>query len=347
MIYAMISIGLLGFIVWSYIFLMALPYCEIGVKNFAICWNSSTLISTFNSKNLINYTQSAGNKTFQFSSSETTCKKYFNFTSFYEKFNLNIDPKFLEWFIGFSEGDGALLLNKNQPRFVLTQKEGDILYLIQKTLGFGKISYYPNDFYRYIVSNKEDIVKLIYIFNGNLVLLHRINQLSLWIHIFNLKQYYSYPCIMIPILPSLNDGWLSGFIDAEGCFNVSIHNRKNTKTNSRVMLRFILDQKNSESLFKSIYNLFNYGFISLRFKTNNVFRFTINSFEGLVFVRQYLDNFPLKTKKLISYSLWLKILNMILNKEHLDIEGLNIIEKLSKTININNSLTKKIGSSNK
>jgi hypothetical protein len=41
--------------------MMALLYCEIEVINFAICWNSSTLISTFNSKNLINYTQSAGN----------------------------------------------------------------------------------------------------------------------------------------------------------------------------------------------------------------------------------------------------------------------------------------------
>jgi hypothetical protein len=29
--------------------------------NFAICWNSSTLLSTLNSKNLSNYTQSAGN----------------------------------------------------------------------------------------------------------------------------------------------------------------------------------------------------------------------------------------------------------------------------------------------
>lgn len=61
MVYAMLSIGLLGFIVWSF-FMMALPSqrsCD-EVINFAICWNSLVLISTLNSQNLINYTQSAG-----------------------------------------------------------------------------------------------------------------------------------------------------------------------------------------------------------------------------------------------------------------------------------------------
>ena len=45
----MLSIGVLGFIVWSYT--VALPYCEVGVTNLAICWNSLTLVGTFNSKN--------------------------------------------------------------------------------------------------------------------------------------------------------------------------------------------------------------------------------------------------------------------------------------------------------
>lgn len=72
MVYAMFSIGILGFIVWSLLsslnFLIerfyevvALPNCEIRVTNFAICWNSLTLTSTFYSKNLLSYTQSAGN----------------------------------------------------------------------------------------------------------------------------------------------------------------------------------------------------------------------------------------------------------------------------------------------
>jgi hypothetical protein len=94
----------------------------------------------------------------------------------------------------------------------------------------------------------------------------------------------------------------------------------------------------------SIYNLFNYGFITLRSNTNNVYRFTINSFIGLIPIINYLNNYPLKTKKLLSYNKWLEIYEMVINKKHLTKEGLDKIKELSKLINKNNSLTKKIGS---
>ena len=42
--------------------------------------------------------------------------------------------------------------------------------------------------------------------------------------------------------PSLNNAWLSGFTDAEGCFTVSI---KNT---TGFAIRFILSQKHEENL---------------------------------------------------------------------------------------------------
>ena len=58
-----------------------------------------------------------------------------------------INTNWLQWFIGFAEGDGAILVDKNilRIRFVLTQKESDVLVHIQKTFGFGKVRYYhPN-----------------------------------------------------------------------------------------------------------------------------------------------------------------------------------------------------------
>jgi len=46
-----------------------------------------------------------------------------------------------------------------------------------------------------------------------------------------------------PVVPSLNDAWLSGFTDAEGCFNVNIFNRHSQeggqKNSRRVVLRYI------------------------------------------------------------------------------------------------------------
>lgn len=310
--------------------MMALFIYEYKVINLAICWNSSVLISTFNSKNLISYTQSAGNLR-HISSSETTREK-----------SQNLDDNWKNWFIGFSEGDGALLCYNNNLRFVLTQKESDVLFHIHDTLGFGSVKYYPNGYHRFIVTNPSDIFLLAQIFNGNLVLPPRVKQLALWIEILKQKGY-DISLIDKLKIPTLNDSWLSGFTDAEGCFNVQIFYPKDRK-NARIILRYILDQKNAEALFKGINLLFNYGFITLRSKTNNVYRFTINSLIGLEQIINYQKEYPLKTKKLISYNKWQNIYNMVKNKEHLDEENFKLIIKLRKEINLNNSLTKSLGS---
>jgi hypothetical protein len=113
MIYAIISIGLLGFIVWAQ---MGLLHSDVEVTNLAICWNDFTLLGTFYSKNSTSLIQSAGNRRFyNAGSSETTREtSLFNFSlfqAFYDKlgYTNTISEDWLVWFIGFAEGDGAIL----------------------------------------------------------------------------------------------------------------------------------------------------------------------------------------------------------------------------------------------
>lgn len=313
------------------------------VINIAICQNSSTLLSTLNSKNLNNYTQPAGN--LNTSSSETirNMSSNYNFKNF-------IDPHWLTWFIGFSEGNGYIGAYNNNQRFAITQKDGALLYDIQEKLNMGLVTFNKDGYYRYVVAKRSDILKLAHLFNGKLYISHRIKQQSLWISILNQQETEEANHIIfkdIPFMPTLNDAWLSGFTDAEGCFNVSLINRKDIQKENtkRVEQIFILDQKNFHNNFIYFSSLFKSGFISLRPYSTQQFRFTINSFKGVALIISYLSNFPLKTNKSLTYHLWVQIYKKIENKEHLTIEGLKKIKIIKKKINIYNSLNKKIGHS--
>uniref|UniRef100_Q33761 ORF342 n=1 Tax=Allomyces macrogynus TaxID=28583 RepID=Q33761_ALLMA len=336
---------------------VALPYSDIWVTNLAICWHSLMPLGTIFSKNSRGYTQSAGND--DISSSETTCKTPFNFSAFYNIFNVMYplrkgDSNYpsssrLEWFIGFAEGDGAILAFSDRLRFVLTQKEGAILYQIQRVLGFGNVVFAEDSkCYRYIVDSYSDILILFFLFHGNLVLSHRISQLKVWYdRLLTRVLHFPLPTSFnsTPILPSLRDAWVSGFTDAEGCFTVSILARKASATGFRVVVKFLLDQKNAFSVLMHIRDLFGFGSVALRKTTNGVYRYTANSFLSTTPIINYFTAFPLKTKKAISYNKWLEIVKMVKNGDHLTKSGLEKVRAIAVTINNDDSLTGGDGSS--
>jgi hypothetical protein len=362
------SIGVLGFVVWSCV--MASPYSDMrNIINLAICWNSLVLISTLKGKSLISYTQSADNLSLNFdarsdnkqSVSETTRETSFNFSLFHTYFNTlfkencleNISNDWLAWFIGFAEGDGAIQTygEGKRVRFVLTQKESAILHKIQFKLNIGVVKHFPqgksgknNDFYRLIVDNPSHILLLVYLFNGNLALSHRIRQLALWINALN-NRIDSSDIIKlnnVPVTITLQDSWLSGFTDAEGCFNVSIVANTRYTLGHVIRMRYLLDQKDEIILIK-VCELFGLGKVTLRSGTDNVYRYTVTGFKALDIVISYFKFFPLKTKKAISFKKWLTVHNHVSNKLHLTKDGLAQIRVWQKQINLNNSTTNKTG----
>jgi len=182
---------------------------------------------------------------------------------------------------------GAILTNKERLSYVLTQKEEKILSDIKEKLKLGNVSYdKAANCWRYRIGSKYELKLLTELFNGNLILLKRKEQLKGWLNIYNIKS------IEKEILPTLNDGWLSGFIDAEGCFNLTTNKKS-------VRLRYMIDQKDSKDTMLYLAKLLeiNINDRRLRGVIDVMHRITTSKLDKIQIIINYLNKFPLKTKK--------------------------------------------------
>jgi len=265
--------------------------------------------------------QSAGNSIV--SSSETTCEAFISKKSWFKL-----------WFIGFVEGEGSFIINKDgylEFRITQSSKDAQVLFMIKKELGFGvvRVQDSSNNTHCYRVRDKKNILKLISIFNGNIFLDTSKEQFRLWLSAFNLKYKENILYLDTEFKPSLDDAWLSGFTDAEGCFTCSVYDNK-SKTAKLVRLRYILSQKVNSDNMDHLANLL--GGKKHFLKSYDGYNVTVNTTK-LFSIIKYFNLYPLKTKKYITYFNWIKIYKLVINKKHNDPENLLLINRYNDNIN--------------
>lgn len=256
-------------------------------------------------------------------------KSNFNFDEFNQKYRSIFGKskdvpsfEFLTWLCGFSEGDGSFIITKRGDlSFVIVQDTRDIqvLYMIQKTLGFGKVIKQGQTTSRFVVQDKAGFYLLCLLFNGNLVTRLKLESFKLFLLAFN--KYSSTGRLKFEAInfksnlvkPSLNDGWLSGFSDAEGCFSAGIN------ATSGYWFLFDLAQKGEldESPLNLLMELFEVGKI-YKHSRPGCYYYRVGGLKDTVILFSYFDKHILKSKKLKSYILWKDVHNRLCNKEHLD-----------------------------
>jgi hypothetical protein len=239
--------------------------------------------------------------------------KNINLNKYLNTNNLNFNKDFIDWFIGFTEGDGSFIINKYNKylEFKITQSNTDIqiLYYIKKELGFGRVSLQDskNKTYQFIVRDKEGLLKLINIFNGNLYLNKYNNKFKLFVDRYNETYKTNIIVINNNKFISLNNAWLSGFTDAEGCLLHSFYNKK-------ISIRYVLAQKNEDNILNQIAILLD-GKINIS-KLDNTSYMTVN-YTKLIKIIKYLNTYKLKTKKSIIYINWVWVYYTYKNKLYL------------------------------
>lgn len=113
---------------------------------------------------------------------------YLKYTSIYGNSKNVPSFEFLSWLIGFSEGDGSFIIAKRgNLSFVVVQDTRDVqvLYLIQKTLGFGKVVKQSRTTSRFVVQDKTGLYLLCALFNGNIVSKSKLESFQIFLLMFN------------------------------------------------------------------------------------------------------------------------------------------------------------------
>lgn len=233
------------------------------------------------------------------------------------------NKNFLEWFIGFSEGDGSFVLSKggkNVYTIHLHIVDLPLLYEIKAQLNMGNIYSNAKSAYLFIKS-KDDIKTLIEIFNGNLVLHKRKLQFDKWALNFKSKYNLNFDIKSNKINPTLTDSWLAGFIDAEGSFIVTFSKTKITQ-------RFVLGQKDAELEFLYISKLIN-GYT----EKNKIYDRVVVNYSKMNTVIDYLSSHKLISVKAKSLEKWLEIYRIRKNKVVLNENDYKLLKKKASLIN--------------
>lgn len=234
------------------------------------------------------------------------------------------------WFLGFSEGKEPFIIDKqNNLEFKIwhSSRDAQILFFIKKNLGFGivRIQDKLKNNHCYKIKDKNGLLKLISIFNGNIFLNSNKQQFKLWLTAFNKKYETNIICSENINKPNILNSWLCGFTDAIGCFTFNDEPKKNGLAN----LSYILTHKDCN------YDQIKYLAEMLKGKPHlcfDVCNATINTTK-LPIVINYFKLYPLKTKKSLVYLNWKKIYLLTKNKKHLTSKELNLLIRYKKNLN--------------
>lgn len=140
--------------------------------------------------------------------------------------------------------------------------------------------------------------------------------------------------------------YISGFVDGEGSFNVSLRKKQDYKIKWQVVLSFNVSQKDIFML-EIIKKYLDCGIIKCR-KKDGLFSYDVtNPLKIVENVIPFFDQFCfLSTNKTKNYLLFKQIAYLVANKEHLTVDGFRKVLSIREKLNLGRGRKRKYTLSN-
>ena len=135
------------------------------------------------------------------------------------------------------------------------------------------------------------------------------------------------------------EGWVSGFIDGEGCFCVNINRCSATRLGWQVRPEFVVTQGAcSIDALETLEEFFGCGAIYRNTRHDNhredVYRWCVRRRDDLIErVVPFVQKVPLRTSKARDYGRFVRVLELMECERHLELAGIAEIAKLVEGMN--------------
>lgn len=248
---------------------------------------------------------------------------------------LNIDSYNItsNWLLGFIEAEGSFNGKKGeQPMFHLSQHGVDITLMqaIAKFLDYGKARIYTRADGRseaiLAIYDKEILRNVIIpLCSSNLRSIGKRNQFNQWVQ----THFEDLICQEPPSDSPINKDWLVGFTDGDGSFYPMFHKSSDYRCGFQVQATFDIAQLDTDrQLLNSIGTQFFNGAHKWAKSGGTQHMRILRLNTHLNFVEPFFIANTLQSRKQFDFLIWRQILDIIKNKNHLTIEGIESIREL-------------------